>query len=132
MPKRIQLKRTPGWRLKDESTNYVIVTRLGKTGKFGNPFTLDWVRLSHPDATDHDARIVAVQTFHRWLTDDDYAALFDRTTLKPKRPWILKHLPELLGRDLCCWCPLPARGEPDWCHANVYFELLAARTGGTP
>jgi hypothetical protein len=28
---------------------------------------------------------------------------------------------ELAGHDLACWCPEPAAGEPDWCHA---FTLL--------
>lgn len=26
---------------------------------------------------------------------------------------------DLAGRDLACWCRLPARGEPDLCHAAV-------------
>jgi hypothetical protein len=30
---------------------------------------------------------------------------------------------ELAGRDLACWCKLPAAGEPDHCHAAVLLEL---------
>ncbi|WP_431784364.1 DUF4326 domain-containing protein [Streptomyces chumphonensis] len=30
---------------------------------------------------------------------------------------------ELAGRDLACWCPLPAPGEPDHCHAAVLLEI---------
>ncbi|NJP42302.1 DUF4326 domain-containing protein [Streptomyces sp. PRB2-1] len=30
---------------------------------------------------------------------------------------------ELAGRDLMCWCPLPAPGQPDHCHAAVLLEL---------
>jgi hypothetical protein len=33
---------------------------------------------------------------------------------------------ELAGRDLACWCPLPATGERDHCHAAV---LLAVSNG---
>jgi hypothetical protein len=33
---------------------------------------------------------------------------------------------ELTGRDLACWCPEPAAGEPDWCHA---FTLLLRVNG---
>jgi uncharacterized protein DUF4326 len=33
---------------------------------------------------------------------------------------------ELAGRDLACWCPEPAIGEPDWCHA---FTLLLRVNG---
>lgn len=31
---------------------------------------------------------------------------------------------ELAGRDLACWCPIPAAGEPDLCHAAVWLEIL--------
>lgn len=36
---------------------------------------------------------------------------------------------ELAGHDLACWCPLPACGEPDDCHAAV---LLAVANGQEP
>lgn len=32
---------------------------------------------------------------------------------------------ELAGKDLACWCALPAEGETDWCHATVLLEFLA-------
>lgn len=30
---------------------------------------------------------------------------------------------ELRGHNLACWCPLPAPGEPDHCHAAVLLEI---------
>jgi hypothetical protein len=33
---------------------------------------------------------------------------------------------DLAGRDLACWCPLPAEGQPDACHRSV---LLAVANG---
>jgi hypothetical protein len=30
---------------------------------------------------------------------------------------------ELAGRDLMCWCPPPAPGQPDHCHAAVLLEI---------
>ena len=30
---------------------------------------------------------------------------------------------DLAGRDLACWCPLPAEGEPDICHAALLLVL---------
>lgn len=30
---------------------------------------------------------------------------------------------DLAGRDLGCWCPLPAPGEYDWCHAHALLAL---------
>lgn len=115
MATRIRLSRAKGWR-KPEGA--VVVSR---PSRWGNPFTLDWVRLGYPNETDHNARIVAVQTFHWWLTDDKCADMF--TLIKPRRAWILEHLPELAGRDLACWCPLPKANEVDWCHAAVLLLL---------
>lgn len=115
-PRRIQLSRRKGWR-KPEGA--VVVSR---PGRFGNPFTLEWVRLDQPDITDLDARVIAVQTFKAWLTDDAYAAPL-LGSLPYRREWILANLHTLAGKDLCCWCPLPAEGETDWCHARVLLDL---------
>lgn len=30
---------------------------------------------------------------------------------------------DLAGRDLACWCPLPAAGQPDLCHGAVLLRL---------
>jgi hypothetical protein len=30
---------------------------------------------------------------------------------------------ELAGRDLACWCPLPAAGEPDLCHGAPLLNV---------
>ena len=30
---------------------------------------------------------------------------------------------ELRGRDLACWCPLPALGEDDECHAAILLRI---------
>jgi len=43
------------------------------------------------------------------------------------RPTLIsKAQQNLAGRDLACWCSLPAPGEPDLCHAAV---LLAVANG---
>ncbi len=39
---------------------------------------------------------------------------------------------ELVGKDLACWCPLPAEGEPDWCHAAVLLEFIAKTDPAAP
>ena len=33
---------------------------------------------------------------------------------------------ELRGKNLACWCPLPASGEPDHCHAAVLLQVANA------
>lgn len=100
MAKRIQRRRTKGWR-KPEGA--VVVSR---PTKWGNPF--DW-----RDALDADtARMVATVHYQAWLDGD-------RPWVEPeRRQWILNHLHELRGHDLCCWCP---PGEP--CHADVLLEI---------
>lgn len=32
---------------------------------------------------------------------------------------------ELAGKDLACWCPLPAEGDPDLCHAAMLLRLVS-------
>ncbi|HEX5568070.1 MAG TPA: DUF4326 domain-containing protein, partial [Streptomyces sp.] len=53
-----------------------------------------------------------------------------------KRPHALPSVEEiraeLRGRDLMCWCPLPAPGEPDHCHAAVLLELANAPATAGP
>jgi len=41
-----------------------------------------------------------------------------------KRSLVLEALPNLRGKSLACWCPLPALGEADICHAAVLLELV--------
>lgn len=118
MPKRIQRKRTKGWRM---PKNAVYV---GRGSKFGNPFTFSEQELG--------ARKSAIRA---------YRCLFEQ------KPRLLRHqiltilrgnngrgeaavdrmrqsLPELRGKDLACWCPLVDKdGKPVPCHADVLLEL---------
>ncbi|MER5875514.1 DUF4326 domain-containing protein [Streptomyces sp. NPDC001910] len=128
-PRRIQRRRTKGWRAPADAV-YV-----GRGSKWGNPCTQirmpaldgsEWERegrlgktsgqhhaFVHPDktVTSHlvlDAtREQAVEMFRRWLTDATSLAAAVRE--------------QLAGRDLMCWCPLD---EP--CHADVLLEVANA------
>jgi len=74
-PRRIQRKRTKGWRM-PPNTVYV-----GRPTKYGNPFMLDeW----HPS----EVR----RSFRRWVSAPEQAGL----RADARR--------ELRGKDLCCWC----------------------------
>lgn len=94
VPKRIQRKRTAGWRM-PEGAIYV-----GRPTVFGNPWYDDW------------PREVCVANYRQWLT-----GCFSMGGLA-KASEIIKRLPELRGKDLACWCPLD---QP--CHADVLLEL---------
>ena len=110
---RIQLSRRKGFRLPEGAVSVARPTR------WGNPFRVG-DRLSFP----YDAfgpvvrdRAHAVEIFaaHARITSG-YEGLVRR---------------DLAGKDLACWCPLPAEGEPDICHAAVLLRI-ACGTEGSP
>lgn len=97
MPQRHQLKRTKGWRKPGGS---VCVAR---PTKWGNPFTV----------TEHGQQ-GAVEAYARWLYWGDNGGV----ELEERREWIHRHIEELRGKDLLCWCRLD---QP--CHADVLLEM---------
>jgi len=110
MPERIQLTRKAGWR-KPEGA--VVVSR---PSKWGNPYegdrasavelftaTLDMLRAGFPIVDDAGEDIT-------YPSDAEIRA-------------------ELGGRALACWCPPPADGEPDVCHAAVLLKIANEESG---
>lgn len=115
MPKRIQRKRTKGWRM---PPNAVYV---GRPTVFGNPWTRAWVVGTGLIAQGYEA-MAAVANFRCWLegqTRNGRPAFGECAKHQEQRAEILRRLPELRGKNLACWCPLD--GEP--CHADVLLEL---------
>ncbi len=117
-PRRIQRRRTPGWRT-PEGAVYV-----GRPTRYGNPYRLvpqetGWsVQFGDhgggvgPFPTDAEARRYATDHYRVWIQQpeqEETRALFRAL---------------LHGRDLTCWCPLPADGQPDHCHAAVLIALV--------
>lgn len=132
-PRRIQLRRTRGWRIADVSNNYKIVDR---RSEFGNPWTIHgptyrkWV-VQRADGhwpivgtfdTKDEAAAFAVEQYHRWLTDDGFAAQFPNLAIWRTR--VLANLHLLRGKDLACWC-----GESSPCHVTVLLPLAAEAVG---
>jgi hypothetical protein len=108
MPERIQRKRARGWRLPEGAK---IVDR---TSRWGNPWR----------AVDGLSREEAVRRFDEFL----------RRRREGKGDWYMVAYPsdeeiraELAGWDLACWCPLPADGEPDVCHAAALLAIANER-----
>jgi hypothetical protein len=116
-PRRIQLRRTKGWRM---PANTVKVDR---ATVFGNPFPVEVY-----------GRAGAIDRFRRWLTGDlsdremSQSVRSDRwaarnVSLAIVREWLLNNLPRLKGKHLACWCPLTDNdGNPVACHADVLLE----------
>ncbi len=121
-PKRIQQRRTKGWRKPEGAV------AVGRPSKWGNPWRVrrayndgQWdIIETVPDLGDTsvewagslaDARAQAVEIFR--------AILFDGASAeKPEYPSADEIRAELAGKDLMCWCPLD---QP--CHADVLLEL---------
>lgn len=121
-PRRIQRRRTAGWRAPKHST-YV-----GRPTRFGNPFAVVPAASQRGGRLDMWAVKYQGRTLGRW---DDKAAARAEATDRYAR-WVREPEQEgaralfralLHGRDLTCWCPLPADGQPDHCHASVLLGL---------
>lgn len=80
MPRRLQQKRTKGWRKPPDA---VVVSR---PSKWGNPFRID---AAHERAD-------VVRMFRTWLTGKD-----------PRAVKMRAEIGELRGKDLLCYCPTP-------------------------
>jgi hypothetical protein len=126
-PKRIQRKRSKGWRM-PENAVYV-----GRPGAWGNPFHIEqlsdaprWWRVwPAPDGTDDlfatklEAAKVAVTAYDAWISGGVGANYFSIDAATYHRGWVKTHAREQLGgKDLACWCPLD---QP--CHADVLLRL---------
>ena len=134
-PKRIQRKRTKGWRLPEGA---VVVSR---PGRWGNPYKITTQERKHyvwgpfndqwPSmvcvppamlarcATINEARRVAVDAYRALLYEGCHPAVVHA----------LDNWTHLCGHDLACWCPLEdADGNHIPCHADVLLEI-ANRSG---
>lgn len=100
-PVRIQLRRTKGWRLPE---NTVVVAR---PSKWGNPYRAgDCVivgPLYRPRRFVVRDAVHAVRLYRQWLRHQQRSE---------------DVIPLLRGKNLACWCPLD---QP--CHADVLLEL---------
>ena len=112
-PKRIQMRRTKGWR-KPEGA--IVVARPSKWGNWYRVTQANgawWIGFkSDPRIAARGDRADAVSLAVRWFRND-------LETAESHHPGVLAHdLAPLRGHDLACWCPLY---QP--CHADVLLEL---------
>ena len=101
MPKRIQLKRTKGWRMPKNTL------KVDRSTRYGNPFSVD-----------RFGRERAIQLFELWFTgvwDKDMSGVVDASVEPADRE---DKLTKLRGKNLACWCK---PGES--CHADILLKL---------
>jgi len=112
MPKRIQRKRTKGWK-KPENSVYV-----GRPTKWGNPFT-------GPDAVEKYRRAVNEWPLRNETIDEWFAAGGSGGMLICLAHRHKELLDELRGKDLACFCPLTNKdGSVHPCHADILLEIV--------
>jgi Domain of unknown function (DUF4326) len=130
MPERIQLKRTRGWRLPEGAI------KVDRSTRWGNPFE-PGRRVIAPGAYGslaspyHGCRPSGVHgtgprayEIRRVRDRPDAVALFASYVRADPSGWPPDDIRYSLGGlDLACWCPLPAEGDPDVCHAAVLLRL---------
>jgi hypothetical protein len=105
MPKRIQRKRSKGWKM-SEGAIYV-----GRPTVWGNPFRVDDPEFNTDGSVTHNTCILLYELYIKETIDSI-------TEFDAMQEWIIK---PLRGRDLCCWCD---ENEP--CHADVLLRLANA------
>jgi hypothetical protein len=103
-PFRVQLRRTKGWRMPENTV------KVDRTTMWGNR----WQVGSHSNYLGR-----TVQTKLECV--EVYRAL--AWPVGHHRDWVVENL---RGKNLACWCPLPAPNEPDICHAAVLLEWANA------
>jgi hypothetical protein len=107
-PKRIQRKRSRGWRM-PEGAVYV-----GRPGPFGNPFKVEAYWAAGYSGSLEVASQHCVDAYRAWILGQDHWA--HSIPLKPP-----PSVTQLRGKDLACWCPLGRA-----CHADALLEICNA------
>lgn len=119
-PRRIQLRRTKGWRLADASDNPNGVVIVDRRTRYGNPFAVERLRTGawaiylygnrwgdEAWPTREAAVVAAVDLF------ESHAGAMGNIEIETE------DLEAIRGKDLACWCPLD--GSP--CHADVLLAM---------
>src|SRR5699024_5319695 len=139
-PKRIQRRRTKGWRAPDGAVN------IGRPSRWGNPYKLGETLVRYPanngdrwelegptgktpGEVHHFRHPDGTITWHRVeLASAQQVMELYRRFVESTTGYVDRVRNELAGRDLMCWCPLD---RP--CHGDVLIDIAnpGARHGWT-
>jgi hypothetical protein len=148
-PRRIQRRRTAGSKMPATAVYVGRPSKWGNPWRFRTSGALarvpaldgsewEWESRISADGMSHpychgDGRITSHSV--RYMTRAECTQMYRQALTEPtarvhlyqgyERPWLRAEdaRRELAGRDLACWCPLPAPGQPDHCHAAVLLEV---------
>lgn len=111
-PRRIQLKRTKGWKMPENTV------KVDRSTRFGNPWSMKgvraWLASVNVEETFDDKKRAEnlVYNYRLWVEHGL------PVTMEARRSRLLDGIPSLRGKNLACWCKLT-----DACHADVLLEL---------
>ena len=106
-PKRIQRKRTKGYKLTTDNPNGVIY--VGRPTKYGNGF-----KVGDPDLLEPN----------RLMTAEDAVKYYEWSLAYAPQEMIDEWRAELRGKDLACWCKIyDNNGLRIPCHADVLLKM---------
>lgn len=114
-PKRIQRKRTKGWRM-PENTVYV-----GRGTMFGNPWTINHIGESEAFSIEEIRKII-YDEYKSWLINNTSVineCLICFSHIENYRKRILDNIHKLKGKNLACWC----KEDEKYCHADILLML---------
>ena len=103
-PVRVQLRRTKGWRMPENTVS------VARPGRWGNPFRVGELRTFINKADPNDRVVFCPQNV------EEVVEAFQWLATQPGHVDLAQK--ELAGKNLACWCPLDAP-----CHADVLLEL---------
>lgn len=102
-PQRVQLKRTKGWRMPENTV------KVDRTTKWGNPFVIGKDNPFIPGAMVQDRR-------HAFVLYRSFAQHNDKLIIAARM--------QLAGKNLACWCPTPHEMyQEDECHAAILLKI---------
>lgn len=115
-PVRLQLSRRKGFDLQalSRAINGLPAMKVDRATKWGNPFVVG----------EEGDRRACLHLFMCLL--GNYLCLSSKTSIAQQRDYrrlIRRQRHHLKGKNLACWCPPPAPGEIDLCHAQVLIEV---------
>lgn len=114
-PTRIQLSRAKGWKMPPNTV------KVDRSTKWGNHWrvSFDSVYKEWTVWCDGSLHVVRDKAAGMALA----VQLFREDTVIRRGRFSRSSLDALRGKNIGCWCNLPAPGEPDICHGAVLLEI---------